>query len=159
MVRLPDLKEAGDIPGADFGGFPTTYIPLRNGVFYSFAASIAEEVGASAIAGGHNRDDVAVFPDVSTRFFQTLERAFWAGSPTLRKRTVRILRPLRGLGKVQVIRAANSIGVPLELTWSCHRDGKSHCWHCTGCRSRTDSFMKAGIEDPLGRTRGKLLKG
>ena len=149
FVRLPDLREAADIPGASFGGLPPTYIPLRNSVFYSFAASYAEEVAAAALVGGHNKDDTAVFADVSQAFFVSMEKAFHAGSPVLRRATLRILRPLQQMTKSQVVRAAASRGVPLELTWSCHRNGRRHCWDCTGCLARKASFQKAGVNDPL----------
>ena len=148
FVRVPDLKEAGDI-GMKFGSRPPTYIPLRNGIFYSFAASYAEECGAGAIVGGHNRDDEKVFDDVSSEFFGALESAFLAASPVLKKNGVRILRPLKDRSKPEVVRLAASIGVPLELTWSCHRDGSEHCWECEGCIGRARSFAAAGVADPL----------
>lgn len=156
LVRLPDLREAADIPGARFGRLPPTYIPLRNSVFYSFAASYAEEVRASAIVGGHNKDDANVFSDVSPEFFGSLEKAFRDGSQILRRARLRILRPLRQMTKPQVIRLAASKGVPLELTWSCHRDGERHCWRCAGCTSRSNAFERAGLKDPLSSGRGKV---
>jgi 7-cyano-7-deazaguanine synthase len=149
IVRLPDLREAGDIPGAAFEGLPSTYIPMRNSIFYSFAASYAEEVGAVLLVGGHNRDDEEVFVDVRTVFFASLERALKAGSSILRRNRMRIGRPLKRMTKPEVVRLAGSIGVPLELTWSCHSDGREHCWKCDGCRSRRESFRRAGVTDPL----------
>lgn len=158
IVRLPDLKEAGDI-GIRFGRLPPTYIPLRNGIFYSFAASYAEECGASLIVGGHNKDDGRVFNDVSPNFFEALQGAFLAASPILRKNGVRISRPLASKTKPEVIRLAASVGVPLGLTWSCHRNGREHCWKCEGCHSRARSFAAAGVPDPLAtESRRKLLK-
>jgi 7-cyano-7-deazaguanine synthase len=157
FVRLPDLREAEDIAGAKFEGLPPTYIPSRNAVFYSLASSFAEEIGASRIVGGHNLDDAAVFDDVSGAFFRALERALRAGSPSLRRNKVRIVRPLADKTKPQVVRLAASKGVPLELTWSCHKDGEEHCWNCPGCVSRRDSFREGGVKDPLlGDTRTKI---
>lgn len=149
VVRVPDLKEAGDMPQSKFEGLPPTYIPMRNSIFYSFAASYAEEVGASYIVGGHNRDDSAVFADVSREFFGNLEAAFRAGSLTLGENRLEILRPLEGERKAEVVKSASEIGVPLGLTWSCHRDVGEHCWECPGCRSRKKAFMDAGVTDPL----------
>ena len=151
MLRLPDLREAGDIRGSRFPGLPPSYIPLRNAVFYSLAASYAEEVRADCIVGGHNKDDLKVFRDVSPSFFSNLEEALWAGSRLLKQRRTRILRPLGSRSKPDVIRLASSLGVPLELTWSCHRDGAAHCWRCEGCRGRARSFEMAGVPDPLKR--------
>jgi 7-cyano-7-deazaguanine synthase len=156
IVRLPDLKEACDIPGDGFEGLPPTYIPLRNAIFYSFAASYAEEVGAAAIVGGHNRDDKAVFEDVRSEFFRLIQRAFLSGSAGLRKNRLRIVRPLEHMSKVEVIRQAASLKVPLELTWSCQKDGALHCWDCPGCETRTKSFMKAGVHDPISGSTRKI---
>jgi len=149
VVRLPDLREASDIKGSRFPGLPPTYIPMRNAVFYSLAASYAEEARADFIVGGHNKDDLRVFRDVGPRFFATLQSAFWAGSKMLNQRKTRILRPLSSKTKPEVIRLASSLGVPLGLTWSCHRDGAEHCWRCDGCAVRTRSFERAGVPDPL----------
>lgn len=158
FVRLPDLREAGDI-GVSFGKLPPTYIPLRNSIFYSFAASYAEESGATLIVGGHNRDDRKVFEDVSPDFFAALEKSFRAGSPTLRRNRLRLSRPLEGRSKPHVVKLAATLGVPLGLTWSCHRTGSEHCWECDGCLMRIKSFAIAGIADPLLPVgRGKLLK-
>ena len=132
-----------------FRGLPPSYIPMRNAIFYSLAAAFAEEVGAQVIVGGHNKDDLGVFRDTSTRFFRELERTFRAGSERLAGNRIRILRPLQTKTKPQVVRLASRIGVPLELTWSCHSGGTEHCWDCAGCRVRMDSFARAGIADPL----------
>ena len=150
ILRLPDLREAGDIPGFRLAGRPRSYIPLRNSVFYSLAASVAEETGADTIVGGHNKDDQEVFEDVSSQFFTPLQAALRAASPVLRRDRLRIVRPLRDLPKPEVIKLGTSLQVPLELTWSCHRDVKEHCWRCDGCRSRRRAFMEAGIPDPIG---------
>jgi len=149
IVRLPDLKEAGKIRLPILSAMPPTYIPMRNSVFYSLAASYAEEVGVDMIVGGHNKDDTRSFADAAPEFFEELKQAFWIGSPILRERRTKIFLPLSMKTKVQVIKIASSLGVPLRLTWSCHRDGKGHCWHCDGCRARIVSFTKAGVLDPL----------
>lgn len=150
IVRLPDLKEAGDIPRFRLRGRPPSYIPLRNSIFYSMAASYAEEIEANSIVGGHNRDDEKVFADVSPRFFSTLQSALRSASPVLRRNRLRIVRPLSRLTKPEVIKLASTLGVPLELTWSCHRDLQEHCWRCDGCLSRERAFKVAGVRDPLG---------
>ncbi|HUK80189.1 MAG TPA: 7-cyano-7-deazaguanine synthase [Nitrososphaerales archaeon] len=156
VVRLPDLKETADIVGFRPRGLPLNYIPLRNSIFYSFAASYAEETGAVSIVGGHNRDDSRVFVDVSPEFFRFLQRAFRSGSQILRMNGLQISRPLSRLGKPAVIRLAASTGVPLELTWSCHRDFEKHCWRCDGCLTRARCFREADTVDPLSAKMEKI---
>ncbi|MDA4121324.1 MAG: 7-cyano-7-deazaguanine synthase [Thaumarchaeota archaeon] len=157
LVRLPDLKEASEIGGRRFPGYPPTYIPLRNSIFYSFAASYAEEVRADFLVGGHNKDDRAVFRDTSPRFFSGLERSFRAGSKILSARKTRILLPLAGKTKGQVVSLASRTGVPLELTWSCHREGGDHCWECAGCAMREEAFREARVRDPLRKAKPEKI--
>ena len=152
FVRLPDLKEAGDIHSASLVGRPHVYIPGRNGIFYSWAASYAEEADADLIVGGHNKDDVKLFEDASSKFFLLLQQAIWAGSPTLRKRRTRIILPLSEMTKAEVVKLASSLKVPFGLTWSCHHSGRDHCWECEGCRARVAAFGRAGVSDPLRTT-------
>ncbi len=160
LVRLPDLREAGDIQGFELDGLPATYIPLRNSIFYSCAASYAEETGAALLVGGHNKEDERVFADVRSGFFRALQKALRSGSPVLRRNRVTITRPLKRMGKAEVVRLAASLGVPLGLTWSCHGEEEEHCWRCDGCLSRGRAFAAAGVTDPLLHARGrKLLKG
>ncbi len=149
IVRLPDLREAGDIRSHALAGSPRVYIPARNSIFYSFAASYAEEVGAGFIVGGHNKDDTKLFDDAAPSFFSGLQRVLWSGSAALRRRRTRILLPLAGRTKAEVVKLASTIRAPLELTWSCHKDGRAHCWRCDGCRARKMAFKRAGVIDPL----------
>ena len=152
LVRLPDLKEAGDIGSTTLEGMPPTYIPMRNCIFYALAASYAEEVGANLIVGGHNKDDVESYADSTPAFFNQLGRAFLAGSALLRSRRLKIVLPLSNKTKAQVVKLASTLGVPLEYTWSCHGEGRVHCWKCPGCQSRVEAFERAGVSDPLRST-------
>jgi 7-cyano-7-deazaguanine synthase len=148
LVRLPDLREAQDMKSR-FEGLPGTYIPMRNAIFYSLAASYAEEVRAKVVIGGHNKDDLCVFRDTSPEFFAQLQKAFLKGSRILDDQELRIERPLSSKTKPQVIRFAKGLGVPFEVTWSCHSDGPDHCWKCQGCLGRAAAFKAAGVKDPL----------
>lgn len=152
FTRLPDVREADDIVGSRMLSrhtVPPTYIPMKNAIFYALAGAYAEEKGSGCIIGGHNRDDRRVFEDTSEEFFASMQKMLTAGSPRFRRNGLKILRPLKDLGKGEVVALAAGIGVPLELTWSCHRAGAQHCWKCDGCRRRAEAFAVAGVEDPL----------
>jgi len=150
VMRIPELREASDIKGTrELKGVPRTYIPMKNAVFYSLGAAYAEEKGSGCLMGGHNADDMRVFDDTSEEFFSSLQEAFRAGSARLRRNGLKILRPLKGMTKVEVVKTASKLGVPLELTWSCHLSGKEHCWQCEGCKARLRAFREAGVADPL----------
>jgi 7-cyano-7-deazaguanine synthase len=149
---LPGMREAQDIRGSpqlSRATVPRTYIPMKNVVFYAFAAAYAEEKGSQVIIGGHNADDRRLFDDTSDEFFQSLEKTLISSSPRLRRVGLTILRPLRDRTKVEVVELGADLGVPFELTWSCHRGGSEHCWKCEGCLQRTRAFEESGIVDPL----------
>ncbi len=159
VFTMPDLMEAGDSGARRLAHLPPTYIPMKNSIFYSVAAAYAEEAGAALIVGGHNADDRGVFEDTSEEFFQSTERSLRAASARLRELDLRIWRPLSAMSKAEVVGLASKLSVPLELTWSCHRAGTTHCWECDGCRKRESAFRLAGVEDPLrGRGDRKGLK-
>jgi len=115
------------------------YIPARNLVLHSIAMSVAESLGAAVVVAGHNRSDAEIFSDARPAFFARLERLNGG---------VRILLPFARLTDAQVIREAARRGVPLELTWSCYRNGDRPCRRCSACRGRIESFRTIGIEDP-----------
>jgi 7-cyano-7-deazaguanine synthase len=160
-VRIPELREAGDIAGSKAlsrRAVPPIYIPMKNAIYYSLAAAYAEEKGSDCIIGGQNGDDQRLFEDTSEEFFASLQKTISASSPRLRRKGLKILRPLKDKSKPDVVALAAGMGVPLELTWSCHRSGKEHCWRCDGCRRRMEAFEAAGVEDTLSKKAGSADK-
>ncbi len=154
LIEIPGLKELGDIERKEtLKGLPSTYIPLRNLIFYGLAASYAEEVGAQYIIGGHNKDDLFLFEDTRSEFFANLQKTMRSASKRLRETHLTILRPLQRMTKSEVVSLAASLGVPLELSWSCYGEGREHCWRCEGCAKRTEAFRRAGVTDPLQNAR------
>jgi 7-cyano-7-deazaguanine synthase len=113
------------------------YVPARNLVFHAIALSIAEDAGARAVVAGHNRSDAGMFADARPGFFRRLERLNGG---------VRILLPFAGLTDAQVIRRGVALGAPLDLTWSCYRDGPRPCGRCSACRGRIESLRQSDIE-------------
>jgi 7-cyano-7-deazaguanine synthase len=115
------------------------YAPARNLVFHAIALAIAEERKAGAVVAGHNASDAAAFSDARPAYFRRLESL---------GKGVRILLPFARLTDAQVIQKGRERGVPLELTWSCYRDGRRPCRRCGACRGRIESFQVLGLEDP-----------
>jgi 7-cyano-7-deazaguanine synthase len=115
------------------------YAPARNLVFHAIALAIAEERKAQAVVAGHNASDAAAFADARPDYFGRLERL---------GKGIRILLPFARLTDAQVILKGKERGVPLDLTWSCYRDGARPCRRCGACRGRIESFRHLGLEDP-----------
>ena len=68
-------------PNGD-GGPVSTYVPFRNGLFLSSAASMALSLGCSAVYYGAHHDDWAgnAYPDCSLEFVEAMNRAIVEGT-------------------------------------------------------------------------------
>jgi 7-cyano-7-deazaguanine synthase len=132
------------------GRIPVTYVPARNIIFLSFAASFAEAVGASAIFIGANAVDYSGYPDCRPGFFRAFQRALDQGLKTaVEKRPISIETPLVRLTKAGIVRLGQRLGVPYGKTWSCYKGDQRPCGVCDSCRLRAKGFKEAGVIDPL----------
>jgi len=142
-----------DVPKDGVGeGIPITYVPARNLVFLSLTLAWAEVIGARDIFIGVNALDYSGYPDCRPEFiegFQTVANlATKAGSDGIR---FRIHAPLQNLGKDEIAREAQRLGLDPGLTWSCYdptEDGLA-CGLCDSCRLRLEGFRRAGLVDPV----------
>ncbi|MBU1043452.1 MAG: 7-cyano-7-deazaguanine synthase QueC [Candidatus Omnitrophica bacterium] len=130
---------------------PSTYVPARNIIFLSFAASFAESVNASAIFIGANEIDYSGYPDCRQEFLDAFSLALQKGTKagTQGVKTI-ICAPLVKKNKQQIVELAIRLGVPLELTWSCYSGGKKPCGTCDSCILRAQGFAQAKMKDPAG---------
>ncbi|MCD8146612.1 MAG: 7-cyano-7-deazaguanine synthase QueC [Clostridiales bacterium] len=124
----------------------STYVPFRNGLFLSCAASIALSKGCGALIYGAHADDAAGFayPDCSPAFHQAMDAAVYEGSG----HQLRIEAPFVRWTKAQVVKKGLELGVPYELTWSCYQGGEKPCGQCGTCLDRAKAFAENGVPDP-----------
>lgn len=61
---------------------------------------------------------------------------------------IEIHLPLLKMTKVDVIREAKRLGVPLENCWSCFDVGPKYCGSCSSCVERQAAFKNANLADP-----------
>ena len=124
----------------------STYVPFRNGLFLSCAASIAISNGCSEIYYGAHSDDAAgnAYPDCSEDFNNAINSAIyiWSGNQ------LAVKAPFIGLNKAQVISRGLKMQVPYEMTWSCYEGSERPCGMCGTCRDRQAAFKANGIDDP-----------
>ena len=125
----------------------STYVPFRNGLFLSSAASIALSHGCSKIMYGAHADDAAgaAYPDCSVDFVNAMNQAIYLGSGN----QLTIEAPFVSLTKAEVVKKGLELGVPYELTWSCYEGGEKPCGKCGTCIDRQRAFEKNGTIDPL----------
>jgi 7-cyano-7-deazaguanine synthase len=141
------VPEAGS-PAAD--DIPVTYVPGRNLLFLSIAASYAEVLGADAIYIGVNALDYSGYPDCRPEFIARVEDVIrYATKTGVQGRPIRIATPLIRWTKAEIIREGLRLGVPYHLTTSCYNGGEKACGVCDSCRLRLKGFAEAGSVDPI----------
>jgi len=156
-IDLPFVKEAGDSSyysrrlkeNSYSNAQQSSYVPARNMIFYSIGAHYAEYLGAKWIIGGHNLHDATFFKDASKRFIDKINILFREGCLLCNDQAYQILVPLSRMNRKQIIRLAIKLKAPIELTWSCHREGTVHCGSCYACRQRLEAFDELGLKDPV----------
>lgn len=156
IAEAPFLKKIGGsslvseelpIPEEEEVGIPSTYVPFRNGIFLSIAASWAEAIGAKKIFIGVNQVDFSGYPDCRDSFIKAFNQAIKEG--TKPETQIEIEAPLLYLSKKEIVRLGVKLGTPFELTWSCYKNTEVACGRCASCRLRLQAFKEAGIKDPL----------
>ena len=133
-----------------------TYVPFRNGLMLSMAASFADGLynGAEVeLYIGVHQDDTAVnaYPDCSEKFIKAMSDAIEIG--TYGK--IKIVAPFLGKTKADVVKIGTNLGVPYELTWSCYERGDKPCGRCATCIDRAKAFAANGLTDPALKSFGK----
>jgi 7-cyano-7-deazaguanine synthase len=124
---------------------PSTYVPGRNTVFIAIALSLAETKNAEAIYLGINAVDYSGYPDCRPEYLKTYQNlANLSSKVGLEGKAPQLIAPLINYSKVEIIKRAMSLGVPIEVTWSCYQGGEKPCGLCDSCRIRDQALIDAG---------------
>ncbi len=143
--EIPHESYAQQLEKTD-GAPVSTYVPFRNGLFLSSAASMALSKGCSVIYYGAHADDSAgnAYPDCSSVFNNAMNTAIYEGSG----RQLKIEAPFVGMSKGEVVKTGLELNVPYEMTWSCYEGKDKPCGKCGTCLDRQNAFRLNGIDDP-----------
>jgi 7-cyano-7-deazaguanine synthase len=125
---------------------PNTYVPGRNILFLSYAASFAESRDCEAIYIGVNALDYSGYPDCRPEFINSYQRMLKTGTKAgVEGRPIRVITPLLKLTKKEIIRLGTKLNVPYEYTISCYdpdpKTGKA-CGKCDSCTIRNTAFLE-----------------
>jgi 7-cyano-7-deazaguanine synthase len=142
-----------DVPldAGDSHDIPVTYVPARNTIMLSIALGWAEVLGCSDIWWGVNAVDYSGYPDCRPAFIETFEAlANVATKAGVEGAGIRVHAPLMHMGKADIAREGQRLGVDFSATVSCYRadDEGRACGHCDACRLRAQGFREAGMADP-----------
>jgi 7-cyano-7-deazaguanine synthase len=126
-------------------GLPNTFVPGRNLLFLSFAATLAYRRGASVLVGGMCETDYSGYPDCRDNTLKALQVALSLGMDT----PMTVETPLMWLNKAQTWALAQALGgaalvdLIVEHTHTCYLGDRStrHPWgwgcgHCPACQLR-----------------------
>lgn len=130
-------------------GGVSTYVPFRNGLILSAAASFAgslfENDSVEIYIGAHS-DDAAgnAYADCREDFIRTLNTAIKIGT----YERIRLIAPFVGKSKADVVKIGLQLGTPYKLTWSCYEGGDKPCGRCATCIDRARAFEINDVADP-----------
>ncbi len=146
VVDMPFLKQMSELrkfrknPILKKFKIPMTYIPSRNTIFFGVASYFAELLGVNYIVTGHSFIDP--FPDTKVNYVKSINSALSNGSWLGKRYKIKVVMPLAKLDKTHITKLATKLKVPLELTWSCYKNGKVACGKCDGCINNLVAFKK-----------------
>lgn len=132
-------------------GLPTTFVPGRNLIFFSFAGAIAYRRGIRHLVAGMCETDYSGYPDCRDDTIKAMQLALTLG---LDKR-VTIHTPLMWIDKANTFAMTEDIGgqafldLVIEDSHSCYQGDRSHrhewgygCGVCPACQLRAQGFTK-----------------
>jgi 7-cyano-7-deazaguanine synthase len=132
-------------------GLPTTFVPGRNLVFFSFAGALAYRRGTRHLVAGMCETDFSGYPDCRDDTIKAMQLALNLG---MERRFV-IHTPLMWIDKAATFALAREIGgdafvdLLVEDTHTCYLGDRSRrhdwgygCGECPACRLRADGFAK-----------------
>jgi len=123
------------------GGLPNTFVPVRNLLFFTFAASVADRRGLEVLVGGMCETDYSGYPDCRDNTLKSLQVALSLGLD----KSMTIDTPLMWLDKAQTWAMTETLGgeplieLVIEHTHSCYLGDREHRhpwgWGCALCPS------------------------
>jgi len=140
----------------DETGLPSTFVPGRNLLFFTFAAALAYRRGIADLVGGMCETDYSGYPDCRHATIRALEAAISLGVD----RPFRLHTPLMWIDKAGTWRLARQLGgAPLvELiraeSHSCYLGDRSQrhdwgygCGECPACQLRAAGWAAFAEDD------------
>ena len=132
-------------------GLPSTYVPGRNLVFFTYAAAVADRRGSAALVGGMCETDYSGYPDCRRETLNAMERALNLGM----EQTFLIHTPLMKLTKARTWALAKGLGgddlvdIVIEHSHTCylgererrHEWGRG-CGDCPACELRAKGWTE-----------------
>ncbi|AIF69283.1 7-cyano-7-deazaguanine synthase [Palaeococcus pacificus DY20341] len=128
----------------------SVWVPARNVVLISIAASLLDALGGGDIIVGFNAEEGTTFPDNTLEFVERMNEMLRYGALS----EVKVVAPLINLDKKGIARLLKELNTKYEYSNSCYmpkgftEDGKPiHCGECESCVRRHRGLIKGIGED------------
>lgn len=158
MLTLPALGAISDTSltrdteiQMSASGLPTTFVPGRNLLFFTYAAALGWRRGLSTLVGGMCETDYSGYPDCRNHTLQTLAKALSLGLDA----PVTIETPLMYIDKAGTWALAHELGgdalvdLIVEDTHTCYLGDRTHrhawgygCGTCPACDLRANGWAQ-----------------
>jgi len=146
-IEVPKNRSPNEISKC---GIPKTYVPARNAIMLSIALAYAESIDADEIYIGAHCLDYSGYPDCRPEFIQAFQKmADLATKRAVEGKPIKVMAPLIGFDKKQIVEQGRQLKVPFELTRSCYTEHDKSCGSCDSCTLRKQAFKQAGLKDPI----------
>lgn len=149
-----------DTTYSEITGKSPAYVPFRNGLLISAAASYAAgdlaryggDMPNALFFGAHAEDaHNFAYADCTPEFIGAMANAVHVGTYG----ALRLVTPLEWMTKANIIGYGDELGIDYSTTYSCYRGDRWHCGACPTCYARQDAFAKAGVKDPTWYAKSK----
>ena len=132
------------------GGLANSFVPGRNLLFFTFAATVADRCGLSVLLGGMSETDFSAYPDCRDNALKSLQVALSLGLDT----AMTIETPLMWFDKAETWGLTEKLGgeplieLVVEHTHSCYVGDREHrhewgygCGMCPSCDLRSKGYQ------------------
>jgi 7-cyano-7-deazaguanine synthase len=133
----------------DARGLPSTFVPGRNLVFFTYAAALADRRGLNVLVGGMCETDFSGYPDCRRATIDAMQQALNLGM----EQAFRIETPLMALTKAETWALAKTLGgeplvaITVEESHTCYLGERGTlrawgygCGTCPACDLRRKGF-------------------
>ena len=152
LGQISDTALTRDVAIAyEKNGLPNTFVPGRNLLFLTFAATVAYRRGLSVLVGGMCETDFSGYPDCRDNTMKAMQVALSLGLD----QKLRVETPLMWIDKADTWALAESLGgaalthLVIEHTHTCYNGVREtlHAWgygcgECPACALRKAGFEK-----------------
>jgi 7-cyano-7-deazaguanine synthase len=149
---LTDSQPLSSLQSTTSDQYPSSlYVPNRNMIFLSIALSLAEAKNAKRIYIGTDQSGTDQSIDMNYHDFHnskdTSDKPLGPSNLKLLsgQHTPLIEAPLRSYTKIEIMKLAVELDVPIDLTWSCCQCLSTPCGICSSCHNRNAALIAVGL--------------